>query len=67
MLTTFLHNSLVRGALSGFIAAAAVDYHAFLQWKSLDEARAYAWGTAFFHWTQGAVVGAVTAAGLSLT
>ncbi len=59
-------NPIVRGALSGLLAAVVVDLHAFLTWKSLDEAKSYNWPTAIFRWSQGTIAGAVAAAGLGI-
>ena len=58
------HHYVARGAITGFVAAAATDLHAFKMWKSVDEAKAYQWGVAAWRWFQGAVLGALTAAGL---
>jgi hypothetical protein len=66
LLSAFLHNHLTQGAISGLLAAAAVDFQAFRTWKSFHDAATYDWPTATFRWVQGAVVGLVTAAGLSL-
>lgn len=55
-----------HGALTGWASAAATDYHAFTEWKSLDDAKKYDWGTALWRWVQGAVVGAVGGAGLGV-
>lgn len=63
----FLHHPLTQGALTGLLAAAAVDFAAFRNWKSFNDAASYSWGVAAFRWFQGAVVGLVTAAGLGLT
>lgn len=63
----FLHNPLTQGAITGLIAAAAVDFQAFRNWKSFNDAASYSWSVAAFRWFQGAVVGLVTAAGLGLT
>ena len=52
------------GALTGWVASAATDYHAFLTWKSFGDVREYNWGTALFRWIQGALSGALTGAGL---
>lgn len=60
----FLHNPLTQGAITGLIAAAAVDFAAFRNWKSFNDAASYSWGTAVFRWFQGAVVGLVAAAGI---
>lgn len=63
----FLHtNKIVLGAFSGFAAAAAVDFRAFLSWKSESDAASYDWKVAGWRWFQGSVAGAVTAAGLGL-
>ncbi len=57
-------NPILKGALSGLLAAALIDVQAFLAWKSLDQAKSYAWSTAIFRWIQGATAGAIAAAGL---
>ena len=59
-----LNSPLTKGALSGVLTAAAVDYQAFRSWKSFQDFKSYSWGTAVFRWFQGALVGLVTAAGL---
>ncbi len=64
MLTILLHHPIVRGAASGALAAAVVDVHAFLTWKRVQDVVAYDWRTAAFRWAQGAVTGALAAAGL---
>lgn len=61
---TVLAQKLLAGALSGWLAAAVVDVHAFQQWKSFHDAAVYDWGTATFRWVQGAVAGAIMAGGL---
>lgn len=53
-----------KGAISGLLAAAVVDFHAFLTWKNAHDVASYDWATAAFRWFQGAVAGAVAAAGL---
>ena len=58
--------SALHGALTGWASAAGVDYHAFSQWKSLDEAKKYNWSTAIWRWIQGAITGAVTGTGLGV-
>lgn len=62
----FLHNPIVQGAINGVVAAAVVDFAAFRSWKSFQDAASYSWSTAAFRWFQGAVVGAISAAGLGL-
>ena len=64
MLTTIWHSPLAHGALTGVIAAAAVDYHAFTTWKSFHDLATYDWPTAIWRWIQGGVVGLIGAAGL---
>lgn len=59
-----LTNPIVHGALSGALSAAAIDFAAFRSWKSFHDAATYGWGTAAWRWLQGAVVGALAAAGL---
>ena len=59
-----LTHPILRGALSGALAAAAVDFAAFRQWQSFREFTTYQWGVAMFRWVQGAAIGAVTAAGV---
>lgn len=62
---TALAYPAVRGALSGLISAALVDFAAFRSWKNFHDAYVYDWQTAGFRWLQGAVVGAITGSGLS--
>lgn len=59
-----LHSHILNGAISGALAAASVDINAFRQWKSFDDAAAYDWKKALFRWVQGAIVGALSAAGI---
>lgn len=63
-LATIWHSPLVHGALTGILAAAAVDYRNFTTWKSYHDALAYSWGIAFWRWFQGGIAGLVGAAGL---
>jgi uncharacterized membrane protein len=62
-----LHNPYVAAAITGIIAAAIVDVRAFQSWKSANEALSYDWKVAGWRWFQGAVMGMVTAFGISLT
>lgn len=62
----FLHHPYVQGAITGVVSAAVVDFAAFRSWKSFHEAHEYDWYTALWRWTQGAVVGLVSAAGIGL-
>lgn len=59
-----LANKYIAGALAGLVAAALVDFNAFRTWKSIDEATNYAWKVAFWRWFQGALSGALMAAGI---
>jgi hypothetical protein len=59
-----LRQPLVKGAIAGFLAAAAIDFQAFRTWKSFDDAHAYNWRLAAWRWLQGAVTGALVALGL---
>ena len=63
MITALLHNPIARGAMTGAAAAAVVDIHAFLTWKSVQDALTYSWSTAALRWMQGAVTGALAGAG----
>lgn len=57
---------VVKGALAGWASAALVDLAAFRSWKSFHDAAVYDWQTAAWRWFQGAVVGALSSAGLGL-
>ena len=59
-----LSHPIAAGAVSGLVAAASVDYAAFRSWKTYREATEYDWRLAAWRWFQGAVSGAVAAAGL---
>lgn len=58
------HSIVFQGAVSGLLAAAIVDFHAFLAWKNAHDFVTYDWGTALFRWAQGAVTGALIAGGV---
>ena len=65
-----LYKSLLAagsGAIAGAVGAARVDYMAFKEWKSLDDAKHYDWGKAVWRWFHGAIVGAVGGVSLVLT
>ena len=59
-----MHTPAGRGALTGLLSAAAVDYAAFRSWDDWQDFTSYSWGLASWRWLQGAVVGAVGALGL---
>ncbi len=58
------HSAVVKGALSGALAAAVVDFHAFMSFKSPTDVKNYNWGVAAFRWLQGAITGALVGGGL---
>ena len=58
---TIWQSAFVTGAVSGVVAAAAVDFAAFRSWKSFSEATAYRWGLAAWRWFQGFVGGGLAA------
>jgi hypothetical protein len=58
---TIWQSAFVTGAVSGLVAAAAVDFAAFRAWKSLEEATTYNWGVATWRWVQGFVGGGLGA------
>jgi hypothetical protein len=60
-----LNSPITRGALTGVVAAAYIDFQAFRAWKSWHDVATYQWSTATWRWFQGAMIGAV-AAGLGL-
>lgn len=57
-------NIILAGALGGLLSAARADYEAFKSWKDFNDALGYNWRTALFRWVQGAIIGAVTMAGV---
>ncbi len=59
------HYPPVAGALGGALTAAKTDFDAFRKWQSFHDAEVYCWSVAAWRWVQGAIVGAVTGAGLS--
>ena len=61
----FLKTPLGVGILGGILTAARVDYAAFKAWHSWADLRSYSWSVASWRWTQGAIIGAATAAGLA--
>lgn len=61
------HNSIVRGALTGFAAAAMVDVHTFLAWKKVQDFATWDWRTALMRWIQGTIYGALTGVGFVMT
>ena len=62
-LQTLLAHPVVRGAITGSLAAAAVDFQAFRSWKSFDDVTKYDWRLAAFRWVQGAIVGGLAGLG----
>lgn len=70
MLEMFVANPIVRrvalAALAGWVAAAAVDLHSFMRWKSINEAATYDYQTMLLRWSQGLIGGALTGAGSTM-
>jgi len=64
-MTAILSHPLVKGAVSGLVAAMIVDVHAFMRFKSKNDVASYDWGTALLRWGQGLLGGAFTALGMS--
>lgn len=64
-LSTAFTSRIGAGALAGLLSAAAVDYAAFRSWDDWQDFTSYRWGLASFRWTQGAIIGALTALGVS--
>ena len=62
---TLLHSPVGVGAVAGLLAAIRVDYEAFRAWDDWEDLRAYRWGLASFRWVKGALIGAVSALGVS--
>ncbi len=60
---SILTSPITKGAVSGVLAAAAVDFNAFRSWKSFSDAMQYNWGVALWRWFQGGIAGALTAVG----
>lgn len=67
-MTEATHNpyliAAAKGALSGFTAAALVDFNAFRTWRNFHDAYACDWPLAAWRWLQGIITGAVTGLGL---
>jgi len=60
-----LHSPAGVGALAGLLAAVRVDYEAFRAWDEWQDLQSYQWGLASFRWVKGAVIGAISALGVS--
>ena len=54
----------VIGAAAGALAAAHVDYAAFVTWNSAKDALSYDWKVAVWRWFKGAVIGGVSTGAL---
>ncbi len=59
----FFQNNLVKGALSGLLAAVVVDIHAFTKWRDYDKFSEFNYKLMLTRWLQGAVMGALGALG----
>jgi len=51
---------ILQGALAGFLAAAYVDYKAFMAWKSFDDVHTFNFRKAGERWLLGAATGAAS-------
>ncbi len=60
-----LKQPVVKGAIAGALASARADYEAFKAFKSLEQFAAYDWRVCAWRVIQGAVIGAVSAAGIT--
>ena len=60
-----LHTPAGIGAIGGLLAAARVDYAAFRQWDTWHDLTDYSWGIASWRWTQGTIIGALSALGVA--
>lgn len=65
-LQAIMQSPYIHGALTGLLAAAATDLHAFRSWQSFHDAASYNWDVAAWRWLQGAVLGTAGAAGLGM-
>jgi hypothetical protein len=59
----FFHNPIVTSAILGFAVAAAVDFQVWKTWNDV----AFNWRIASYRWLVGALLGALSGAGYSLT
>lgn len=65
MLNWIVHTPAFKGALSGFLSAAAVDFHALLKFNGWKDVKGYDWSVASWRWVVGTVTGALSGAGFS--
>jgi hypothetical protein len=63
-IVSILHSHAFHGAITGFLTAAAIDFHAFRSFKSWNDAAKYDWSLASFRWFQGVTYGIAAAYGL---
>lgn len=59
------HSTYFHAALVGLAGAVGPDIHAFLAWKSVDDAKNWNWRVALLHYAQGIVGGLVATPVLS--
>jgi hypothetical protein len=60
----FVQTSGFKGAVSGFLSAAVVDFHAMSKFNGWTDFAAYNWSVATFRWAMGIVTGALSGMGL---
>ena len=56
-----LLHPVAKGAIGGVLVAMRIDYEAFKEWRSFDDATTYDWKTAGWRWFRGALLGAFAA------
>jgi len=59
-----INSPAFKGACAGALASARTDFDAFRTWHSFKDLEGYSWSIAAWRWFQGAIIGAVTAAGI---
>lgn len=65
-LTSWLAHPIARGALSGLLAAVAIDYLEFRRWTKWQDAAEFDWSLASFRWVKGLIAGAVGSLGVEV-
>lgn len=59
-----LHTPTVVGLLGGLVAAIKADHEAFRKWNSWQDVRSFDWNVASYRYARGAMLGALTGAGI---
>jgi hypothetical protein len=63
-MVTFLQSPIGQGAVTGFVAAAAVDFLAFRSFKTWQDVATFDYRVAGIRWVTGIISGIVAALGL---